>query len=245
MIIERKVMAESETMKVIDDVDKKLYEKEQAERLLQEKFNEPMVEKDSEPIPSVEDIEKPIGHKEWMFEAEYEIMLKGEMKPQTFKRIYVQKPLSYHAFGEFTGLLGRKLAEAMRGPDGLSLDRLTPGEASIPLEFRGGQISLAGGDEDNVVDPIIQGIAKLASYVPDLMGEAQCIWLRVPRTERPLLIDIWSRPVDEGGMSMDQGEEMLNIFIEQNYEELNGFLKRYARVKNTVQKMRSRLTKGD
>jgi hypothetical protein len=230
-------------------------DKDQAEKILQEKLgnpenksvvapiSEPMVDAKSEPISSEEDIEKPIGHKEWVFEAEYEVMLKGDMTPQIFKRTYVQKPLSYHAFGEFTGLLGRKLAEAMRGPDGLSLDRLTPGEASIPLEFNDGQISLAGGEDNDLIDPIIQGIAKLASYVPDLMGEAQCIWLRVPRTERPLLIDIWSRPVDEGGMSMDQGEEMLNVFIEQNYEELNNFLKRYARVKDTVQKMRSRLTK--
>lgn len=214
-------------------------EKSQADKILEEKLGEPVV-KDEIPVAAEEDIEKPVTHKEWVFEAEYEIMMKGAMTPETFKRSYVQKPLSYHAFGEFTGLLGRKLAEAMRGPDGLSLDRLTPGEASIPLEFNDGQISLAGGEGDNIVDPIIQGIAKLASYVPDLMGEAQCIWLRVPRSERPLLIDIWSRPVDEGGMSMDYGEEMLSIFIEQNYDEMNDFLKRYARVKKTVQKMRKR-----
>jgi hypothetical protein len=218
-------------------------EQDQASKILQEKLGEPVV-KDDAPIAVEEDIEKPVTHKEWIFEAEYDLIMKGQPEKQVFKRAYIQKPLSYHAFGEFTGLIGRKLAEAMRGPDGLSLDRLTPGEASIPLEFNDGQISLAG-EGDNVVDPIIQGIAKLASYVPDLMGEAQCIWLRVPRSERPLLMDIWSRPVDEGGMSMDQGEEMLNIFIEQNYDELNAFLKRYARVKNTVQKMRSRATKGE
>lgn len=211
-------------------------EHEQASKILADKFD-PVV-KDEVPVTSEEDIEKPVTHKEWVFEAQYEIMMKGEMVPETFKRTYIQKPLSYHAFGEFTGLMGRKLAEAMRGPDGLSLDRLTPGEASIPLQFNDGQISLAGGEGDNLIDPIIQGIAKLATYVPDLMGEAQCIWLRVPRSERPLLIDIWARPVDEGGMSMDQGEEMLSIFIEQNYNELNSFLKRYGRVKNIVQKMR-------
>lgn len=213
-------------------------EKIKAAQMLQEKLGDPVI-KDDIPIPAEDDVEKPVTHKEWVFEAEYQVPIRGELKDEIFKRTYVQKPLSYHAFGEFTGLIGRKLAEAMRGPDGLSLDRLTPGEASIPLEFNDGQISLAQ-DQDNIVDPIIQGIAKLASYVPDLMGEAQCIWLRVPRSERPLLIDIWSRPVDEGGMSMDQGEEMLNIFIEQNYDEMNDFLKRYARVKNTVQKMRKR-----
>lgn len=222
-------------VKLAEDV-----QKVEAEKILQEKLGKAPLEAVPEPTAE-DDIEKPISHKEWDFEAEYEVNLKGEMVSQIFKRTYIQKPLSYHAFGEFTGLIGRKLAEAMRGPDGLSLDRLTPGGASIPLEFDDGQIRLASTEAD-VVDPIIQGIAKLATYIPDLMGEAQCIWLRVPRNERGLLVDIWSRPVDEGGMSMDQGEEMLKIFIEQNYDELNGFLKRYVRVKDTVNKMRNRKT---
>jgi hypothetical protein len=217
-------------------------EQQEAEKILQNKLGSVSEEEEKSapaPSPHEEDIEKPIPHKEWTFEAEYEVNLRGEMVPQSFKRTYIQKPLSYLAFGEFTGLLARKLTEAMQGPDGLSLDKLTPGSASLPLEYNDGQISLASTDAD-VIDPIIQGIAKLTTYVPDLMGEAQCIWLRVPRAERGLLIDIWSRPVDEGGMSMDQGEEMLNTFIEQNYDELNGFLKRYAKVKTTFNKMRKR-----
>lgn len=232
---------ESETMKVMDDINKDLKDKEQASKILADKLGEPVKAVDETiPVTAQDDIEKNIGHKEWKFEAEYEYEKRGTIEKEIFKRVYIQKPLSYHAFGEFTGLLGRKLAEAMRGPDGLSLDKISPGEASIPLEYRNGQISLAD-TEGGTIDPIIQGLAKLAAYVPDLMAEAQCIWLRVPRSERGLLIEIWSRPVDEGGMSMDQGEEMLNIFIEQNYDELNNFLKRYARIKGTVQKMRKRL----
>jgi hypothetical protein len=214
-------------------------DEKKAQEILAEKLGAPVVPENTVATDE-DDIEKIVGHKNWTFEAEYDINFRGEMKTEIFKRTYTQKPLSYHAFGEFTGLIGRKLAEAMRGPDGLSLDKLTPGGASLPLEYSEGKISLADTGSD-LIDPIIQGIAKLAEYVPDLMGEAQCIWLRVPRSERGLLIDIWSRPVDEGGMSMDAGEEMLEIFIEQNYDELNGFLKRYARVKNVVQKMRKRV----
>jgi hypothetical protein len=216
-------------------------DKIKADEILNSKLGEPLIKDNDEPVPTQEDIEKPIGHKEWHIIAEYN-GLRGEK--QIFDRTYIQKPLSYLAFGEFTGLLGRSLAEAMKGPDGLSLDRITPGGASIPLRFKDGSVSIADNEAD-VIDPIIQGIATLASYVPDFMAECQCIWLRVPRQERYNLINIWSLPVDEGGMSMDEGEEMLNIFIEQNYEELNNFLKRYARVKGTVQKMRKRLQKGD
>jgi hypothetical protein len=228
-------MAENDT--TTDD------EKTKAAQMLQEKLGDPVV-KDEEPIAVEEDVKKRVAHKEWNVRGKYTIKYSnGELEDNIFDRTYIQKPLSYLAFGEFTGLVGRKLAEAMRGPDGLSLDRLTPGEASIPLEFNDGRVSIA--NEGDVVDPIIQGIARLASYVPDLMAEAQCIWLRVPNHERIRVVDIWSASTDEGGMTLDEGEEMLNIFIEQNYDELNTFLKRYARVKNTVQKMRNRTTKGE
>lgn len=218
-------------------------DRQKADEILKDQLGEP-VQEETELTSAEDDIEKAIPHKEWTFEAEYDVNLRGEIKTEIFRRTYTQKPLSYHAFAEFTGLIGRKLAQAMRGPDGLSLDRLTPGQASIPLEYNDGRISLADDDTD-LIDPIIQGIAKLAEYVPELLGEAQCIWLRVPRSERGLLEDIWARPVDEGGMSMDQGEEILNLFIEQNYDELNGFLKRYARVTDTVKKMRNRSIKED
>src|ERR1700722_17039850 len=158
-------MADSPTMKLMDDIQN---DDKKAQEILAEKLGAPVVPENTVATDE-DDIEKVVGHKDWTFEAEYDINFRGEMKTQTFKRAYIQKPLSYHAFGEFTGLLGRKLAEAMRGPDGLSLDRLTPGEASIPLQFSDGQISLAGGDNDNLIDPIVQGIAKLATYVPDLM----------------------------------------------------------------------------
>lgn len=231
---------ESETIKAMDDVQEKLNEAKAAE-ILHEKLGDPVV-KDEEPIEAEEDVKKRVLHKEWRVCGEYDVKYaNGEIEKNTFDRAYVQKPLSYLAFGEFTGLIGRKLAEAMRGPDGLSLDRITPGGASIPLEFSDGRVSLA--NEGDVVDPIIQGIARLASYVPDLMAEAQCIWLRVPNNERLRVVDIWSASTDEGGMTLDEGEEMLNIFIEQNYDELNSFLKRYARVKDTVQKMKKRSNK--
>ena len=227
-------------------------DKEKAEKILQEKLGQvksspiadaiPSLREDDKEVPlatAEDDIEKPIAHKEWRFEARYELIIGGEPRNETFSRTYIQKPLSWQAMSEFTGLLGRKLSEAMKGKDGLSIDRMVPGEAGIPLQFQDGRISLAN-DGTGGIDAIVQAFAHLASYVPDLLGESQCIWLRVPRQERAMLIDIWSRPVDEGGMSLDQGEEMLSIFIEQNYDELESFLKRYGRVKNNLQKMRNR-----
>lgn len=220
--------------------------KTEAEKILASKLGEAQKKEESIEVPKEtpqDDIEKPVRHKEWHFSAEYEVMMRGEMQKQQFERTYVQKPLSYHAFGEFTGLLGRKLEEAMQGPSGISLDRILPGkEGQLPLSFVDGKLSVVKSDFAGI-DPFLQGFAKLSSYIPELLGEAQCIWLRVPRQERPLLIDIWSRPVDEGGMSMDEGEEMMDLFIEQNYDELEDFLPRLLRLRTKLTLMRNRKKK--
>lgn len=219
--------------------DNIISEEDQANKILAEKFedSEPLIkENDISTSPDIEDIEPQVAQKDWHVKSTYTVRMGNRVEEKEFNRIYTQKPMSVISFTEFTGLLGRSLAAAMRGPDGLSLDKITPGEASIPLEYNDGQITLSSDVMD--IDPIIQGIAKIASYVPDLMAESQCIWLRVPRNERQLLIDIWSRPLDEGGMSVEEGEEMFRIFIEQNYGILTGFLKQYVRIKNTVQKMK-------
>jgi hypothetical protein len=220
----------------------------EAEKILASKLGEPE-KQDKVVVPpetAQDDIEKSIKHKEWKFSADYEVLIRGEMTKQHFERSYIQKPLSYLAFGEFTGLLGRKLEEAMDGQNGISVDRILPsGEnGQLPLAFIDGKLSLVKAEDFSGIDPFIQGFARLASFIPDLLAEAQCIWLRVPRQERPLLIDIWSRPIDEGGMSMADGEEMMDLFIEQNYDELEDFLPRLMRIRSKWTAMRNRRKKN-
>jgi hypothetical protein len=215
-----------------------------AEKILQEKLGavaEGKEEKKDLPlVTSEDDIEKPIPTKEWHFQADYEVKVGGELIPQHFERFYNQKPLSYHAMIEFTGLFSRKMDEAMSGPDGLSIDKIMPDE-KLPLSFRDGHLSVDAGSSLGGIDSILKSVLKLASYIPDFLTEAQCIWLRVPRSERNLLIDIWSRPTDEGGMSVRDGEEMLTLFIEQNYEELEYFLTKWWRnVLTATQRARKR-----
>jgi hypothetical protein len=155
---------------------------------------------------------------------------------EPFEATYVQKPLSYLAMMQFTGLLGRKLDELMSGPEGISTQDL-PSLMSVPdmVSFDdSGKLAIDFTQGDFAgVDSFVRGFAKLASYAPEILAEAQCIWLRVPPRERLAVIEIWSRPMDEGGLSMNEGEEMMDVFIHQNYEELERFfrerLRRWAR----------------
>ncbi len=188
----------------------------------------------------LDDIEKQVLERTWHFEGTIKGMVRGQMREEHFEREYVQKPLSYLAMMQFTALLGRSIDAAMSGPEGLSMQGI------------GDVLSVAGADgilsgslrssDFEGIDSFVRGFAKLAAYVPDIIAEAQCIWLRVPLRDRLALIEIWSKPVDEGGLSPDDGEEMFSIFIDQNYEELERFfVKRSRRVAERWQKARKRL----
>src|ERR1035437_385086 len=98
-------------------------EKEKADKILEAvQPKEVVADKPVPPETAQDDIIKPIPHKEWVVNSEYEMPFKGgEVKTEYFKRTYIQKPLSYLAFGEFTGLIGRKIQEAMRVPGRLSI----------------------------------------------------------------------------------------------------------------------------
>jgi len=61
-----------------------------------------------------------------------------------------------------------------------------------------------------------------------------------------LVREIWGKPVDEGGLSMDDGEAMLSLFIHQNYEELERFfVERLRRIGQQIQKERKRIHPDD
>ena len=174
-------------------------------------------------VNDVDDIEMNVEHREWLVTGEYTVQNGTSVEARVFEGKYVQKPLGYFAMMEFTGLLGRKIDEAMSGPEGLSIDRLMPSEGfQLPLGFEDGRLTVANNQSQGV-DGFLRAIAKLMAYVPDILLEAQCVWLRVPRRERFLVMDIWGRDEESGGLSMDDGLAMMTLFIDQNYQELERF----------------------
>src|ERR1700757_1190044 len=149
------------------------------------------------PTAELDDVEKQVLERTWKFSGQIRGMVGGQMREEPFEREYVQKPLSYLAMMQFTALLGRSIDAAMSGPEGLSMQSLgdvlsVAGQQSSLLD---GGFSLARSDFDGI-DAFVRGFAKLAAYVPDIIAEAQCIWLRVPLRDRLALIQIWEKPVD-------------------------------------------------
>jgi hypothetical protein len=172
-----------------------------------------------------------------------------------FSREYLQEPLSYNGIVQFVGLLSRKLEEIMSGPTGLSLGNIIelvglmqPQEGedvNDPEDQRNMLMRMLGQGNVSGVDTFVKGFLKLVGYVPDILDEAQCIWLRVPFRDRMFVREIWAMAPGKGGLNRQEGSEMFNVFISQNYEELEGFLVEEARKMWTnIQRERKRIHPG-
>jgi hypothetical protein len=134
--------------------------------------------------------------------------------PEEAQRRYVQKPMSFIGKMQWFSLIGDALDRAMAGPGGISLNSLfdAPG--------RGGQMQLS--DFRNA-DTFVHAVGKLLAAAPDFLTKSYCIWLNVPDYDRPLVAEIMALPEDEGGLSDDDGLEMIEIFLDQNYDALASF----------------------
>lgn len=189
----------------------------------------------------LDDIELQVEAREWIVAGQISVIdprNNGETQID-FTRTYTQKPLSYTAMLQFTGLMGDRISGVMN--QGVTLESVLGDVGVIAGAFAEGGISR---DDFAGVDSFVHGLAKLASHLPDIVEDCQCIWLRVPLHERPVVKEIWGRSPVDGGQTMQDGEDMLNLFIAQNYPELEDFfverLPRVLKQARQARKTRSR-----
>lgn len=190
----------------------------------------------------LDDLEIQVESRDWNFSGDITIVNQrtGLTEEMAFARTYTQKPLSYTAMLQFTGLLGDRVSRAMTA--GVTLDSILGDASSIASAVRDGDISnIATQEGFRGIDAFVEGLAKLAVYIPDIVEDCQCIWLRIPLHERPIVKEIWGRAPEDGGLSMQDGEEMLTLFIAQNYQDLADFFSvRLRRVLEAATKIRKK-----
>ena len=149
--------------------------------------------------------------------------------PDEISRTYVQKPLSFIAKMQWFSLVGDVLDKALSGQDGMSLNSLF----STPT--RGGELRV---QDFRDADTFVQAIGKLLAAAPDFLVDSYIIWLNVPDYDRDIVREILKLPPDEGGLSDDQGIEMIEVFLDQNYEALADFFsQRIGQLQRRVQKL--------
>lgn len=131
---------------------------------------------------------------------------------------YVQKPLSFFGKMQFFEVLGRAVDTAMAGDNGLTLGSLFGG--SPKMITPGGEVTF---ENLNDADVFVKGIAKLSSYAPELITELYCIFLGIPQGDRPWAREAMQKSEEDGGLSDDDGVEILETFIDQNGEAMRAF----------------------
>jgi hypothetical protein len=140
--------------------------------------------------------------------------------------IYTQAPLGWMARGRFFALITAALAKAIKasggnvggmadvfGPDGGSL--IDRGRALTQRDW-------------NDASSFFALSMELVSYVPNLMSEMYCIILAVPVGDRKWFKEVmeqrWDPDIGEYGLTDDDHrEDLVERFIDQNYEELRRF----------------------
>jgi len=128
---------------------------------------------------------------------------------------YVQKPLSFYGKVQLFSVLGEAIDRGMSGPDGLSIDEvLGTDPAQLAKQAQSGSME---------VDGMARAIARLASYSPELLLEVYCVALNVPEGERPWAKLAMKQNEEDGGLSDDDGIEIMETFLEQNEAALRDF----------------------
>ena len=136
-----------------------------------------------------------------------------------YQRTYVQRPLSFIAKMQWFSLVGEVLDKALSGPNKMSMNSLLTGAPTT----RSGTLSVADFTD---ADTFVQALGKLLSHAPDFLLDSYVIWLGVPDTEKSLAKQIFSLPEEDGGLSDEQGIEIIEIFIDQNYDALDAFFRK-------------------
>lgn len=122
--------------------------------------------------------------------------------------VLVQKPLTFFGKMEFFAVMGKAIEKALA--DGSTISEL------LDVPDRGdGKLST---DDLKDADVFVKAIAKLIQYAPELMGDLYCVVLGIPRGERE-----YAKFRLENELTDDQGFDILNTFIDQNWEVMIDF----------------------
>lgn len=159
--------------------------------------------------------------------AEPKVWKLGKETDGTYRE-YTQRPLGFLAKMQWFSLVGEVLDKSMSGEDALSINSLLSAPAG-----RGGTLSMSDFRD---ADTFVQAVGKLLIHAPDFLVKSYCIWLSVPDYEQDFVASVMALPAEQGGLSDDDGLEIIEIFIDQNYEALDSFFReKLSRIRTRIQ----------
>lgn len=134
--------------------------------------------------------------------------------PSDMQMEFIQRRMSFVGKMQWFALVGGVMDKALGGANGISVNELltTPGER--------GQFTAADLRD---ADTFVRALGKLMTHAPEFLLDSYCIWLSVPEHQRKLVKEIMSEPEENGGLTDDQGLEIIEVFIDQNFDALADF----------------------
>jgi hypothetical protein len=138
--------------------------------------------------------------------------------------------LSFFEKQDFITLMGGYFDRFAEGEFGISLKEIFGEDVrkqmgEIPTEVSANQAEQIIGDNAD----LIKAVVKVANTLPDLQLKIIMIALGVPPNERAFVGEILRGPVWRGGLTDDQGFEILHIFITQNAKAIRSFFAQKGR----------------
>lgn len=142
---------------------------------------------------------------------------------------YVQSELSFFEKQDFTTLIGRYFDRFAEGEFGIGIKDIFSDDLrtkiAIPTE-------VTPEAAEKMVDEntgLIKAIIKVVNELPDLQMKIILIALGVPPKERKAVAESLRGPVWKGGLTDDQGFDILKTFISQNAVAIRDFFLKRAR----------------
>ena len=174
----------------------------------------------SEAEEAMEILEPKVEAKRWVVGKPPE-----EGGKQTEWSVYTQMSLGYMARNRMFSLIGRTMSAAIKATGG-SVGGMEDvfGAGGGTLVERGRRL---GARDFRDASQFFTLAMELIGYAPDFLSDFYAIALDVPIAERGWFRDVIEQPYrpsdDRWGMSEDMGVEIIEIFIDQNYEDIRRF----------------------
>jgi len=144
---------------------------------------------------------------------------------QTEWSVYTQQPLGYMARNRMFSLIGRTMSAAIKATGGSvgGMEDIFGGGGGTLIE-RGRRL---GARDFQDASQFFSLAMELVGYAPDFLSDFYAIALEVPIGERGWFREVIEQPYrpddDKWGLAEDDGIEMIEIFIDQNYEDIRRF----------------------
>lgn len=128
------------------------------------------------------------------------------------KKRYIQAQLGLFAVEEFTTRITEIIDSFVKGEFGMKIGELFRGEVEMPVTLD----AEATQDFVDENEQLIQAAVKLVQIIPSLRLDITCWSLGIPRLEVPWAKEQLSEAPYRGGLSVEEGMDILIVFIKQN-----------------------------